>query len=959
MPSLLILAMLLGGQSQAQTPNDRWMTVTTEHFRFHYPASAEEWALQGADHMESIRERVIAEVGWAPPQIMDIVIRDPMSTANGSALPLKGAPRMEFWSTPPDSASVIGHYRSWGELLLTHEFAHQAHLLRAARNPGEQIMQSLFGIGPVTRKSPRWVAEGYATVVEARLSGYGRPNASFRAAFLRRLAQEGKMPAYGQLNDFSRYSGGAFAYLVGSAYLEWLDERAGGDSLVKLWRRLTAVEQRDFDEAFSGVYGDSAERLYARFVAELTHAALEIEARRPVDEGTLWQEHSWYTGEPTVSPDGEKVALVVRSPKGSSKLRIWSTGEPDPEEVEDREEAREEIMDKDPDDVLDVDPKHPPREQLAERVYATRSPNQPRFMPDGNRLLFTAYAFDPSGRLRPDLYIWDSEEGAERRVTTWEDVSGADPAPDGSFAIAVGLDWGRTHLVRVDLETGEVSAVTEPDVDLVYDRPRISPDGERVAYLIQRGAGWEIEVLEFESGDTVGLSGGPGSGIPSHIAWGPDSRSLYASVGIDGFIEIHEVLADQGRGRQITRSRGAALAPAPTPDGEAVFYLSMDHTGLELHRIRLADVEADIGQIIAPTPAVVPAVAPPVSPLESGGHGEPRRYGLGRSELRPLIGGAWSPSQAHLETGVRIGDIIGRRESLLMVAYGGETGVTGALAGFEYRGLPIEVGAQGFTAIEEPELMRRYGGVVSLSGDRRGSAMRAHYRLGAWVDQPFEERVSDDDSEEIPDDAVVFTTPGRQVGYAQLGLNLVEPRTAWLGFGVRVRGQLGATGGETYKRGEGTASVWLGKSTRVRGIYDVGFSDAVAGLDRYRLGGVPSAVVPAVWQWARIQSPGFALGSLRGANRDRVRVAIDGLGPGTVFAERHRMEDGALGGPGATLVGLGGDFSVNEQPYGKLPSFNASSGLGCQIEDAVDGWAEKACQSLGDYRIWASATWRL
>jgi len=959
MPQLVILAMLLAGQSHAQTPNDRWMTVETEHFRFHYPESAEDWALQGADHMESIRDRVIAEVGWAPPKKMDIVIRDPMSTANGSALPLQGAPRMEFWSTPPDSASVIGHYRTWGELLLTHEFAHQAHLLRTARNPGEQILESLTGIGPVARKCPRWVSEGYATVVEARLSGFGRPNASYRAAFLRRLAQEGKMPTYNQLNDFSRFSGGAFAYLVGSAYLEWLDARAGGDSLVKLWRRLTAVEQRSFEDGFSGIYGDSPDRLYARFVAELTHAALEIEQQRPVDEGTLWQEITWYTDEPAVSPDGDKVAVVIRNRKGPSKLQIWSTTEADEEELEEQQEDRDERMEKDPDDVLAIDPPHPPRKEIADRVHATRGASQPRFMPDNNSLLFTSKRYDASGRLRPDLYLWDHEEETERRVTVLADVRTADPSPDGTFAIAVGLNWGRTHLVRVDIETGETSTVTEPDVDVVYDRPRISPDGNRVAYLIQRGAGWEVEVLDFGSGETVALGGGAGAGIPTHIAWGPDSQSLYASVGVGGFIEIHEILAGGGRGRQITRSRGAAVAPAPTPDGESVFYLSLDYTGLELHKIELADVEADIAEISAPVPAVVPAVAPPVPPLESRGHGEPHRYGLGRSEIRPLIGGAYSNSQEHLEMGVRVGDIVGKRDALLMVAYGGETGVTGALAAAEYRGLPVEIGVQGFTAIEEPEVMRRYGGALNLGGDRSGSALGAHYRLGAWVDQPYAERVSDADSDVVPNDAVVFITPSRQAGYAQVGASLVEPRRAGMGLGITLRGQYGATGGEAWKRGESTTSIWVGKGARLRGTYTRGFSDAVSGLDRYRLGGVPSAVLPEVWQWSRMQSPGFALGSLRGANRDKVRAEIAGLGPGTLFGERHRMEDGPLVGPGATLVGIGGTFSIEEQPYGKLPSLTAKSGLGCQIENALDGWDEKPCQALDDYRFWASATWRL
>ena len=195
MTSALVLTMLIAGAASAQEPSEKWRLTTTEHFRVIYPANAEEWGLEAAGQLEAIRERVNAEVGWEPPMVIDVVIKDPYGQANGSAWPFYGAPRIELWATPPGSASVLGHYRSWGELLLTHEYAHLVHLLRDARNPVGRSLQGITGIGPVTTKSPRWVSEGYATVIEGRLSGFGRPNADFRALLLRSLAQQGSLPA--------------------------------------------------------------------------------------------------------------------------------------------------------------------------------------------------------------------------------------------------------------------------------------------------------------------------------------------------------------------------------------------------------------------------------------------------------------------------------------------------------------------------------------------------------------------------------------------------------------------------------------------------------------------------------------------------------------------------------------------------------------------------------------------
>ena len=87
------------------------------------------------------------------------------------------------------------------------------------------------------------------------LTGSGRPYSVIRAAILRQWALEGRLPSYGQLDATGGFYGGAMAYLAGSAYLEWLAAQRGGDSsLVNLWRRMSARQDRTFPAAFSGVF---------------------------------------------------------------------------------------------------------------------------------------------------------------------------------------------------------------------------------------------------------------------------------------------------------------------------------------------------------------------------------------------------------------------------------------------------------------------------------------------------------------------------------------------------------------------------------------------------------------------------------------------------------------------------------------------------------------------------------
>jgi hypothetical protein len=268
----------LHGQAIARPWLD-WRTAETEHFVFHYPAQYAEWAQSLLRRVEGIRTQVTPLIGFAPARRVHVVIDDPANVANGFAFTPLDAPTIVLWPAPPDPREEIGNAVVWQELLLTHEYAHIAHLTRPTRNRLKRLLWSLSPVplGPIASKAPRWVLEGYATYIEGRVTGSGRPNNAWRAAMLRQFALEGRLPSYGQLNSSGGWESGSFAYLAGSAYLEWLARREGDSSLVALWRRTTAVADRSFDQAFIGVYGASPAELYGRFTAELTGSALVLE----------------------------------------------------------------------------------------------------------------------------------------------------------------------------------------------------------------------------------------------------------------------------------------------------------------------------------------------------------------------------------------------------------------------------------------------------------------------------------------------------------------------------------------------------------------------------------------------------------------------------------------------------------------------------------------------------------
>ena len=735
----LILAAALPGaassQSQDQGPAAPWRTLVTPHYRVHFPAPFAAWAERAAGELEAVRERAIAEIGFAPADVVDVVVSDPEADANGEALPLRGWPRLVLWTSPPPPDSEIGYYRDWIEDLLAHEEAHLVHLLRPSRNP---LLAHLLPVGPIAL-APRWVVEGYATVIEGRLTGAGRPNGDLRAAILRRWAQGGHLPTYGRLaSDAHSWRGSSMAYFVGSAFLEWLEQRAGPGSLRKLWARMTARSGRGFDEAFAGIWENSPESLYDRFRAELTWRAMEAERRvqavgpLAVREGALWQSLTWTTGAPAVSPDGTRLALVRRSRDRPAELVIWATA-PDLDAERRWQEAQARQQARDPQDVPAVRSRPLPRKPLYTWTAAGGGdPAMPRFLPGGRSLLLVRTLPDGGGFLHPDLFEWRPETGEMRRITRQADLRDPDPSPDGTWAVAVRDRFGLSQLVTVDLASGETRELTAPSLDRIYDRPRLSPDGSRVAFGLHAGGAWKLAVLGLGPGRAAGAESelaAPPGGAASSPAWSPDGRTLYAVVGRGGFIDVYAFAAPRQAGEApaalappaaltsatafalpaaLTRTQGGAFAPAPTPDGKAIFYLSLEPDGLDLRRLDLAAHHGPLPDAAMPS-ELAPAVRPPPpgSPPPPPAAGSPsppasRPYGAGRQELLPLAGGGLGNAGGTLEIGVRSGDLIGRVDLLALAGIGSAGTPRGGALAAAFRGLPVDLGMHAFDVRELP-----------------------------------------------------------------------------------------------------------------------------------------------------------------------------------------------------------------------------------------------------------------
>ncbi|HEV8660707.1 MAG TPA: hypothetical protein VGS96_19040 [Thermoanaerobaculia bacterium] len=872
--------------AQAQGPSAHWRTIETAHFRVHYPADYEAWATRAASRIESIRAAVVKEVGFDSPQRIDVVISNPVAAPNGYAWTILDAPRIIFYSEPPGPDEQIGTYSDWIDLLAVHEITHIMHMLRPSRNPLQRAVERfVLPFDPITLTAPRWVLEGYATVIEGRLTGAGRPPSAMRAVVLRKWASSGRMPSYSQLNSDSRFLGMSMAYLAGSAYLEWLERRTGEGSLRRLWARMTARQRRSFRNAFIGVFGDSPDRLYGQFVAELTASAMTVNRSTDLRDGELWQETPRASGDPAVSPDGSKIAVVIRARNKPSRLVIWSTG-PAAEERKRFEERVTKMIARDSEDFPPVSMKPLPR-----RVMHSMTPQDggdvetPRWTRDGKSILYSHRQPDGEGFLHHDLFLWTPSTGENRRVTRLADVFDADPLPDGHSAVAVRSRYGLSQIVIIDFATGAVRDLMQPSLETVYSHPRANRDGSQIAYVAHNKGTWSLFVR-----DAVVLSG-------VNVAspeWSDDH--IFATVLAGGFAELHRI-ALNGDHEPITRSPGGAFEPAPAPDGR-VFFMGLNPDGFV---VRVIDAASTAPATPAYDRTLVPALPPVMSAppiFASQALPQPRAYGIGRQESAWLVGEAVAPNQNATEIGVRIGDVVGRLDTLAVASIGRENAQRGVGVASTWRGWPIAISGHAFTANDD--LVKRNGLEV------RGSWMW-HAPLSTFSI-----------------DAGGLTGKPLDIGFAEASFRQRQIVSTWrANEEIRITAEGGSI---THYRGIARASLRGGAFSMAGEVqHDEARHD---GID---VGGIESSILPRSAIPNRVFDPALPIGTLSGRRHDGTRVELNlPFLPATMFYQRHRTDTTSL-----SLAGLQVTLVSNATPILRLPALDVTAGAARILDEPL------------------------
>lgn len=558
------LAPVVAG-AQAPPPDDRWLTLRTEHFRVTFADGLEELARPAAAAAEAAYGILSAELEQPPAGTIDILITDHVDFSNGFAN-IFPSNRITLFARPPTDMRSLQFTRGWMEMVVVHELTHVFHL-DATGAIGDAI-RTVFGRLPLlwptypAVATPTWSIEGLATYYESRLTGAGRVHGSYHDMVVRTTVLEDRVMAVGELKPYNpTWPGGDRPYIFGSLFMDYLSERFGPDVHEALLEGTTAAWIPPFlwfDRTAGRGTGAGFRALYRDWIASLEeeYGALADSLRAlGVTESEALVAAGPYAVQPRVSPDGRAVSYAAADYRDVNQTR-----------------------------VLDVETGV--ASALARRNQVSSGLGPASWLPDGQSMVLAQLDFTDRYDLFQDLYVLDLR-GNERRLTRGARMAQPDVAPDGRRVAAVQTVDGATRVVLYDLADGRIMPLTRRDPAVSWSLPRWSPDGQRIAVgRWAEGGDYDIVLLEPGDDGTATLRTlMQDQAIDAAPAWSPDGRWILHSSDRSGIPNLYATEVETGRLRQVTSVLTGAFDPDVSPDGRWIYFVRFHTDGFHLERI--------------------------------------------------------------------------------------------------------------------------------------------------------------------------------------------------------------------------------------------------------------------------------------------------------------------------------------------------------------------------------------
>ena len=601
----LLLAPSRPAAAQAVPPNENWRQIGTEHFVVTYPTGLRQLGERAAASAERAHA-LLADRFVAPPEgRIQLLVSDHVDLANGFATPVPYN-QVTVFARPPMHGGAISYFDDWLDLVIVHELVHTFHLDMTGFI-GKAI-RTVFGRTPGTwpvfpsGAAPTWVLEGLATYFESALTGAGRVKGTWQEMVLRTAALEGGLDKLDQASgDSPVWPGGNRAYVYGARYFEHVAEVHGEEALGDFARSVAGLwVPYLLNAAARDAFGTSVSESWDAWSRQTTDAYRDLAAAladgpAPVTVGESVETSGWQAQQAMVSPDGATLAYARADGVDATQIRVSA-----------------------------------PDGGGSRRLARLNGLGSLSWAPDGT-LVFSQLDFTDRYRLTSDLYRV-SPDGSVRRVTRGRRITHADASAEGRPAVAVQEGGGTNALVLVELGTGAVTPLTDPDPNVHWAHPRWSPGGDRIAATRWSRGAMDIVILDLGGDVTTELT--RDRALDMTPFWTPDGGAVLWSSDRTGIPNLYAAALRDGAEpdiRQVTNVVGGASHPSVDPLGRWIHFSSYHDDGWHIERIPFAPEEW-----FAPQPASDRFAEAPVPP------GEPPDLTAASLPYRP-----WSTLRPH------------------------------------------------------------------------------------------------------------------------------------------------------------------------------------------------------------------------------------------------------------------------------------------------------------------------
>ncbi|KAA0926146.1 translocation protein TolB [Psychrobacter sp. ANT_H56B] len=166
----------------------------------------------------------------------------------------------------------------------------------------------------------------------------------------------------------------------------------------------------------------------------------------------------------------------------------------------------------------------------------------------------------------------------------YELITGIPGDFSGRIAYIEEIGAGKAKISRLKvMDADGENAKTITEVSGSIFSPAWSPDGNRIAYSVQRDKSYPvIYVQSVSGGGATPLTPFPGSNLSPSFS--PDGSKILFSSSFEGSADIYEMSASGGQPRRLTNWPSSEVQPSYAPDGRSFVFVS-DKTGFNKPQI--------------------------------------------------------------------------------------------------------------------------------------------------------------------------------------------------------------------------------------------------------------------------------------------------------------------------------------------------------------------------------------